>query len=282
VSVCVDASDIACEPFGAPSVVAELESASHDFNEKPTLTSDLLTIYFLSDRDGGSGSGDIWTAARATPADTWGAPAVVAGVNDSSRETSPAISGDGTTLWFASDRDGGVGGLDIWVSALADDAGVDGGAGWSSPVPVVELNSSGDEIPRPPGYHGLIMPLSYRSDPDATYRTDSATRATATPSATWSTPTPIASVNTAGLNDDGFLTDDGLTLYFSSDRLNGSQDLFVTERPDLASPFAPPLALASLNTSDHDERDPWVSPDGREIFFASDRLGKLQIFHATR
>jgi Tol biopolymer transport system component len=90
-------------------------------------------------------------------------------------------------------------------------------------------------------------------------------------------------VNTANLDDDGYLTDDGLTLYFSSDRINGTQDLFVTERSDLASPFAPPVPLETLNTSTYDERDPWVSPDGHEIYFTSDRTGgELQIFHATR
>jgi hypothetical protein len=278
-TACTDASDIACTPFAAPTVVAELEAPQGSDDEKPTLTSGMLEIYFLSDRDGGPGGGDVWRATRETVTDPWSAPELVAAVNGPSRETSPAVSSDGTTLWVGSDRDGGAGGIDIWVSMRAD-AGDD--AAWSDPVPVVELNSPGDEIPRPPGDHGLVMPLSRRADADAPYQVFSATRSSTAPLAAWSAPVAIASVNTAGLDDDGFLTDDGLTLYFSSDRLNGTQDLFVTERSDLASPFASPVPLASLNRSTSDERDPWVSPDGHEIYFTSDRLGELQIFHATR
>jgi hypothetical protein len=277
-TACTDAGDIACAPFGAPVIVAEIQ-APQGYDEKPTLTADLLQMYFLSTRDGGPGSGDVWYTERASPTDAWGAPSLVDAVSGTSRETSPALSSDGATLWFGSDRDGGIGGLDIWVSTR--DTTTD--AGWSTPVPVTELNSSSDEIPRPPGDHGLEMPLSRRKDSNASYQMYSSIRPAASVSATWSTPAPIASVNTADLDDDGFLTDDGLTLYFSSDRLNGTQDLFVTERPDLASPFAPAIPMASLNTSSYDERDPWVSPDGHEIFFTSDRTGgERQIFHATR
>ena len=276
---CADGSDIACAPFAAPTVVTELEAPDGSDDEKPTLTSNLLEIYFLSDCDGGPGQGDVWHSTRATVTDTWSAPELVSAVSTPSHEKSPAISADGTVLWVGSDRDGGAGGIDIWVSSLSD-AGKD--AGWSDPVPVAELNSSGDEIPRPPGYHELIMPLSRRDDSDSSYEMFSATRMATTVVALWSTPVPITSVNSGGLDDDGYLMDDGLTLYFSSDRLNGLQDLFVTERPDLASPFGAPVPLTSLNTDKHDERDPFVSADGHEIFFTSDRLGELQIFHATR
>jgi hypothetical protein len=260
--------------------VPELQAPDGGDSEKPTLTANQLELYFLSNRDGGPGNGDVWFAQRQASTDPFGAPTLVAAVSSPSRETSPALSSDGTTLWVASDRDGGLGGLDIWVSTR-DPASPD--AGWSAPVPVPQLNSAGDEIPRPPGQRGLVMPLSRRADSNAPYEMFAATRGTASATATWSAPVSMASVNTGGLDDDGFLTDDGLTLYFSSDRLNGTQDLFVTERPDPTSPFAPPVPLATLNTSTYDERDPWVSPDGHEIYFTSDRTGgSLQIFHATR
>jgi Tol biopolymer transport system component len=34
-------------------------------------------------------------------------------------DMSPSLSGDGTTLWFASDRAGGKGGLDLWTIAVS-------------------------------------------------------------------------------------------------------------------------------------------------------------------
>jgi hypothetical protein len=277
---CADASDIACQSFGAPTAVSPIASPGDD-DEKPTLTADLLQLYFLSTRAGGPGSGDVWQSLRASVADDWGTPTLVTAVSGTSRETSPAIASDGLTLWFGSDRSGGLGGLDIWVSNATNPTNQGGDAAvWSVPTPVIELNSPEDEIPRPPGEHDLVMPVSRRPDAGFPYQVFFADRpASGSP---WNAPVPDLSVDNAGMNDDGFLTDDGLTLYFSSDRLTGSQDLFVTERPTVTAPFAAPVALATLNTPTYAERDPWVSPDGHTIYFASDRTGSLQIYSATR
>jgi Tol biopolymer transport system component len=272
---CADASDIACQPFGTPTLVAEVRSSMGDEDDKPTLTQDMLQMYFLSNRDGGLGHGDVWMTTRANVSDPWSTPTVVAALNSSSKEESPAISEDGTTLWVASDRSGGAGGLDIWASVV----GTDGT--WSSPSPVSQLNSSGDEFPRPPGSHGLVMPLSQRRNSSIPYQIFFSSRSSAS-SASWSSPVSVPSIDIANLDDDGFLTDDGTTLYFSSDRLNGTQDLFVTQRPTADGDFGPAVPLGGLNTSTAAERDPWVSPDGHEIYFTSDRSGVLQIYHATR
>jgi WD40-like Beta Propeller Repeat len=273
-AACTDASDLACTPFAAPLPVAEVASPGDD-DEKPTLTADMLEMYFLSDRTGGPGQGDVWQSVRASPSDPWGAPTLVTAINDTSRETSPAVSADGLTLYVASDRAGGLGGLDIWMSTRASRGG-----DWSAAVPVVALNSAADEIPRPPGYHALVMPLSRRPTSNDPYQLFSSSRPVA--SAPWSSPVQETSLDSGHVDDDGYLMDDGLTLYFSSDRLNGSQDLFVTERPGPSAPFARPVPLATLNTASYADRDPWVSPDGREMYFTSDRSGSLQIYYTTR
>jgi Tol biopolymer transport system component len=275
VGTCADASDIACRPFGTPTLVTELTTQG-DEDDKATLTQDMLEMFFLSDRDGGLGRGDVWMTTRSTVSDPWSSPTVVAALNSSSKEESPAISADGTTLWVASDRSGGAGGLDIWVSTLGSNGM------WSSPSPVSQLNTSGDEFPRPPGSHGLVMPLSWRHDSNTPYQIFFASRSS-TSSGAWSSPVTVPSVDNANLDDDGFLTDDGTTLYFSSDRLNGTQDLFVTQRPTPDADFGAAIPLEGLNTSTAAERDPWVSPDGHEIYFTSDRGGgRLRIYHATR
>jgi WD40-like Beta Propeller Repeat len=274
-SACADASDIACRPFGAPAIVTELHTSDNE-DDKPTLTQDRLEMYFLSDhRDGGLGHGDVWVTTRANVSDPWGAPSVLAALNSTSREESPAVSADGTTLWVASDRDGGKGGLDIWVSTRPP------GGAWSAPVPVPELNTDSDEFPRPPGAQGLVMPLSRRDGTGSQpYHIFFSSRSA--PGSTWSSPVTVPSIDTANLDDDGYLTDDGLTLYFSSDRLNGTQDLFVAQRASPAGDFGPAVALTTLNTDTFAERDPWVSADGHEIYFSSDRTGALQIYRATR
>ena len=270
-----DASDVRCGAFGAPTLVAGLASPADD--DKPTLPSTMLEIFFFySKRDGGLGQGDVWRASRASVTDPWGLPALVTAVSSSSRETSPAVSADGTTIWVASDRPGGHGGLDIWVATRSN------GSDWSVPIVVPELSSAGDDLPRPPGLMSLVMPLSYRATMPDPYQTYMASRATPSPSAIWTTPVPWTSIDTASLDDDAFLTDDGLTMYFSSDRAGGAQDLFVAERPTTSAPFGAAVPLGSLNTADFNERDPWVSADGHVIYFASDRTGTLKDLFATR
>ena len=260
--------------FNPPDLVAELGADGAD-DDKPTLTADRLELYFLSTRDGGPGSGDVWRSTRGDAAATWDPPTLVAEVSSSSQEKSPAVSSDGLTLWVASDRSGGQGGLDIWVSTRSDR-----GSAWSAPAPVTALNSAGDEIPRPPGQGGLVMPIGVRPSSSDDYQIALASRAAV--DGAWGAPHKLAEVDTANTDVDGFLSDDGLTLHFSSDREKaGDQDLFFGTRAAVGGAFGAFTPIPELNSS-HDDRDPWLSADGSEIYFSSDRTGSLKIYRATR
>src|SRR5829696_5475230 len=70
---------------------------------------------------GGFGGEDIYVSQRQTRDDEWG-PAMNLGpiINPTSNEMVPAFSRDGHLLFFASNRLGGFGGLDIWVSRRED------------------------------------------------------------------------------------------------------------------------------------------------------------------
>src|SRR5690242_3415474 len=57
--------------------------------------------------------------AREAPAE-WSEPVNLgAPINTAAIESAPALSADGLTLYFASDRPGGFGGTDLWVSHRA-------------------------------------------------------------------------------------------------------------------------------------------------------------------
>src|SRR6476469_10029708 len=151
--------------FEVPQSVPELAALGRTDN--PTLTADLLEIYFTTDRQ--SGNGDVWFARRSDPGRPFEPPAPIDEVNSDAFETSSAISADGLTLWFGSDRGGGVattGTTDIWMSNRANRS-----ATWSTPVNVVALNTAADDIPRPPGQHGLVMPLSSKQGGAPDYQT---------------------------------------------------------------------------------------------------------------
>lgn len=56
-------------------------------------------------------------------------------------ESQPALSTDGKTLFFASDRPGGIGGVDIWSSSRSSL-----GANWNEPTNVATINTPCDEL----------------------------------------------------------------------------------------------------------------------------------------
>ncbi len=81
-----------------------------------TITADQQMIFFTAcDRPDGIGSCDIYVVRRY--GGRWGKPRNLGpNVNTAYWESQPSISADGTRLYFASDRPGGQGGVDIWYS----------------------------------------------------------------------------------------------------------------------------------------------------------------------
>ncbi len=254
--------------FDEPAIVTELDSAVKDDN--PTLTADLLQIYFTSSRGDNT---DIWWASRSSPDTPFDEPQPVEALNTSGFDASPAVEADGLTLWFSRERDEEPNDLEIWVARRdsLEDA-------WGEPELAVELNSDFDDIARPTGAGGLLMPLASRREQD-TYLTYFAQRATLDDS--FDAPRLATELVVDGANTvDAFLTNDGLTLLYSHST-DESGDLFVASRAGLSEEFSNERPLDSLNTT-ADDRDPWLSPDGSVLFFASDRDGALTIYQARR
>jgi len=256
--------------FGTPRLLSELDTSYA--NENPTLTADLLELIFTSNR--GGDSADVWAARRASAQDPFDAPAIVSEVSTSAFDTSPAISLDGLSLYFGSDRSGGAGEVDIWLATRADRT-----MAWTGLQNVAPLNSSAKDIPRPPGQHGLVMPLGSERDSTVGYQTFLAAR----PSTSQAFGTPVLVPGLAAADAavaDGFLTEDGLTLFYSVTPPDQAPDLFMATRASTSAPFSQPAPLGDLNTAS-DERDPWLSPDGATFFFSSDRSGSRQIYEVS-
>src|SRR5262249_52233028 len=152
------------------------------------------------------------------------APERVAEVSTPGFETSSAVSLDGLTLWVGSDRPGGVGDLDVWMSTRADRS-----SPWSPPVNLLSMNSPAKDEPRPTGQHGLVMPLGSEPDPPTFSRTSPSTRASHT--APFDAPRALPELSYVDKSTvDAFLTDDGLAMFFSSGPLMGPADLYVAWR----------------------------------------------------
>jgi len=231
--------------------------------ENPTLTADLLEIYFASNRAGGPGSGDVWCAKRNSRADAFGGPSLVGTVSTPQAETSPAISPDGLTLWVGSDRPGGVGDADIWQFERASRDAL-----WGPGVNVSALNTPRADLPRPVAEGGLVMPFASR-DEAGLFQTYLARRVDA--AAEFDEVVPLEAVRVEGSStSDAFLTEDGLFLFFSRTLDAQGGQLFMTWRTDRREPFRQPIPLTDVDTSD-DERDPWLDPESTRFFFSSSR-----------
>lgn len=256
--------------FEPPEVVAELSAPAKTDN--PSLTEDMLEIFFTSERDGGPA--DIFVATREDRSMPFGSVRRVEELSEEGVETSPAVSADGLTLWFASDRADGLGGLDIWVAERSSRS-----AQWSAPMNLRALNSAGNEIPRPPGQRGHVMPMASDRDASPYYRIQLAERPDA--DSAFDAPDPLTELAFPDESTlDAFLTDDGLTLFYVTGPAFGPADLYVAMRRSTSEPFEHWAPLDELN-SPSDERDPWLSPDGRQLYFSSDRSGHYEIYVAA-
>ena len=109
--------------YGPRAPVVELNSTSVD--RQPAVRRDGLEIFFASDRPGTLGALDLWVATRASIADPWSTPVNVGPVvNGTQVDARPALSFEGTTLYFQSTRSGAVGCtsptgpcvFDLWVT----------------------------------------------------------------------------------------------------------------------------------------------------------------------
>ena len=100
--------------FGPAQIVAELNTPFNDV--RPNVRKDGLEIVFDSNRPG-FGLLDIWTASRGTTADQWSTPTNLGPlINSTANDARPTLSRDGLTMFFGSDRAGGDGLSDIYVT----------------------------------------------------------------------------------------------------------------------------------------------------------------------
>lgn len=250
----------------------------------PTLTAAMDELYFSEQERGGTPEVNRTSVQRAVPAGSgWSA-----GTEQKLGElpmpdvASPAVSANGQELWLGRNVSGST---DIFKCLRQGD-------GWSQPALVAELSDPRyDDAPRPPAVNGTIMALSSKRHGGTAplYQIYLSTRASG--DSTWSEPSNalLTTVDSEAFQSaDGFLSADGLELYFSSTRDgdHSDSDLFVARRATLDASFGEPEALVDLNdpqpAQPSQERMPWLSPDGKRLFFASDRSGQYTLYQATK
>lgn len=105
-----------------------------------SIAPDGRTIYFVSDRPGGTGKRDIWYCTANNEGQYQEAKHAGPTLNSPYEEEGVFIHPDGRTIYFSSDRPGGFGGFDLYKSVFKKNA-------WSAPENLgPEINTTADEI----------------------------------------------------------------------------------------------------------------------------------------
>jgi hypothetical protein len=246
------------------------------FDAGPAISKDGLSLYFTSDRPGGMGGNDVWVSHRVSRKDPWGEPVNLGPpVNTAFDESAPAFSRDGHLIFFISNRPGGFGGgADIWIARRAhtrDDFA------WEEPINAGSgVNSS--FVDAAPGYFENEeegTPLLYfgSNRPGGPGLFDIYVSAQAE-DGSWGQAVLVPELSSPLIDQHPSVRFDGLELFllrFSNPPVDS--DLWVSTRRTTLDHWSEPVNLgAPVNSSFYDIQ-PYLSPDGKTLFFASNRPG---------
>jgi len=195
-----------------------------------TMTADGRVLYFTAcNRRDGKGRCDIYRSERV--GDRWGTPVNIGGpVNSGYSEKHPAVSADGRKLYFTSDRPGGMGSFDIWVSTWSGDR-------WGEPQNLGDsINTAWME--QSPYIHPDQQSLYFSSSGWPGMGQGDLFVSRLGPTGQWSEPENLGyPVNTHNDEIGLSVTASGDRAYFASDRDSGTDtDLFTFELPVAARP----------------------------------------------
>ena len=250
-------------PWSSPTAVlfGGMPTTLHD---DPTLTEDMLEIWVHSL----DSSSDIYTARRGRVTDPWPALVKVDEISANS-EISPEVSSDGLTMYFARSPTNEYNIQETMRPSRS--------AQWAIGSRVDSLNTTSYEGSSAVSHDGLTIVLaSARAGSSDIYITTRASLA-----GVWPMPAAVPALAKPTFGEDcPFLLSDNLTIYFAANFGNTNTDLYKSTRPP-GGAFGNPVAITELNTPG-DEYDPWVSPDGRTIYFGRNSTGVSQIMTATR
>jgi WD40-like Beta Propeller Repeat len=275
--------------LGPPVNTAAEESA-------PAISDDGLSLYFNrnpnlpDDRDE-----DLYVSRRARPAEPprkpasdWGDPIPLLTVNTPTfNERNATLSRDGLLLFFSSDRPGGFGGLDLYLSRREDR---NDDQAWSTPANLgPTVNSAAADVgpdyvedeagstvlyftsnrPAPPGFGAADI-----------YKT------TLGVDGSFGAAVLVPELSSPSGDARPAIRTDGLELVLHSNRPgpplscpadsptpSGGQDLWVSTRATVAEAWSCPVNRGSVVNSASNDLQAALSDDAETLFFSSNRPG---------
>ncbi|OLC42857.1 MAG: hypothetical protein AUH75_03785 [Gemmatimonadetes bacterium 13_1_40CM_4_65_7] len=255
--------------------------------QSPALSPDGLSLYFASDRPGGMGNVDLWVSHRASEDSPWEAPVNLGSViNTPAVESGPNLSSDGLMLFFQTNRAGGHGSNDIYVSHRTDPYD---DLGWQAPIDLgPDVNTATGEFGPFFLEHGDQGPVLYFARGPSNTFTDIYVAPMQEDGQPRGPAQLVAELSDANFNDGRpTLRANGKELFFFSNRPGGfgGADLWISTRQTPHDAWSQPMNLGMPPNSAAGEIVPFLTADGRTLLFADDRtdgLGGQDIWMSTR
>jgi outer membrane protein OmpA-like peptidoglycan-associated protein len=205
------------------------------FNEgAQSISPDGQYLFFTGcNRPNGLGRCDLYVSHK--EGNNWGQPFNLgAPVNTIYWESQPAISPDGNTLYFVSNRPGGIGGYDIWKTHLNEEGE------WSAPLNLgPEINTPYDE--NTPFLHADGKTLYFSSDGWPGMGNKDIFMSRLDPTGHWSNPLNMGyPINSFSEESGLIVSPDGTEAFFSSNLKDGygDMDIYQFKLPEDKKPMA--------------------------------------------
>jgi hypothetical protein len=174
----------------------------------------------------------------------------------------------------ACDESGGASGPDAGVQARCNPA-----AKFGRQVDLSSLNTESNEEQAALSPDELTIHFS-RDDGGGAYDIYEATRASKT--ASFSGAAPVPGVNTSAEDREPRITADGLTMFATTRATPSGQFRIVSAtRASTSIPFGPLQPVPVVNGTGNDS-DPFISADGRVLYFTSDRGGNYALYRSAQ
>jgi hypothetical protein len=255
----------------------------------PASSRDGKTFFMASTRPGSRGI-DIWVSRRASVDEPWGEPVNIGEpINSASNDFCPMPARDGHEFFFVSNRPGGCGGDDIYVTRFRDDGTVEepenlgcdvnSAGNEAGPVPVTEPGRG------PVLYFSSTRAGGFSPEPSGVTTGDADVYSSESKGGRYQHPALVPDVNSAQEDGQPYIERDALELYFFSTRPGGmgAQDIWMASRANAHDAWSTPVNLGGNVNTPAAETRPSLSWDGSMLYFGSTRsTGEANIYVSRR
>jgi outer membrane protein OmpA-like peptidoglycan-associated protein/Tol biopolymer transport system component len=237
------------DKYGTGNPVDGLNTLQYGEGAQSISASGKYLLFTSFDRPDGMGNADIYISRKVgnkwERANNVGMP-----INTPGWDGEPSLSADGRTLLFSSVRSGGYGQRDIWMSVLTEDNS------WSAPINLGDsINTYFEE--EAPFLHPDGKTLYFSSNGWPGMGTYDLFMSHKLPNGKWSKAVNLGyPINTSGYEVSIFVSTDGGTAYYSTERKDGygGADIYKFNMPGGAKPEY--TSYISGNVFDQESREP--------------------------